>query len=146
VKFDVAVRIRASADAVAAILNDADKAPLWEQNLERMEVVRGGPNEVGALARMHYVENGRAYVMEDELLECEPDRRWRSRVWGNGMQAVVETTLVEVGDETDILMVWQGGPDALLGRLLMPLLKPAIRRRARAELEALKGLVEASVA
>jgi hypothetical protein len=141
-KFEVSARIRATADDVAAVLNDAEKAPLWESDLVRMEVVRGASNEVGALARMHYVEKGRAYVMEDELLECDPDRCWRSRVSGNGMSAVVETTLIERGDETDVRMVWDGRPDALVGRLVFPLLKGVIAKRARADLLALKRLVE----
>jgi hypothetical protein len=142
VRFEVSIRVHASADEVAAVLNDPEAAPRWESDLQRMEVVRGGANEVGSLARLHYVENGRAYTMDDELLECDANRRWRSRVSGNGMSILTETTLVERGGETEVRLVWDGGPDAWLGRVVLPLLKPAIRRRARRDLEALKRLIE----
>jgi hypothetical protein len=134
-------RVRAPIDDVAAALNDAELAPRWQRDLERMEVVRGAPNEVGALARLHYVEKGRAYIMEDELLECDPDRRWRSRVSGNGVSAVVETRLTAAGDDTDVDMTWSGRPDALWARPLFYALKPIMRRRMRADLDALARLL-----
>jgi hypothetical protein len=135
------ILLPASPDQVADILGSADDAPKWQDGLERMETVRGAHNEVGALARLHYVEQGRSYVMQDELLECEPDRRWKSRVSGNGMTIIVDTVLEDVGEGTQLRMVWDGRPDAVWARLVFPLARPTISSHMEADLESLRQLV-----
>jgi uncharacterized protein YndB with AHSA1/START domain len=141
-KVDATIRIAAPPDAVAAVLVDPELAPRWQRHLVRMEVVRGEANEVGSLARLHYEQRGRAYVMDDELLECEPNRRWRSRVSGNGMTALVETRLASAGSGTEVHLNWDGRPDRWLARLLFPLLARVVRRGVVGDLKALKRCVE----
>jgi hypothetical protein len=131
----------ASTDQVADILGCAEDAPMWQDGLERMETIRGAHNEVGALARLHYVENGRSYVMQDELLECERDRRWKSRVSGNGMTIVVETTIEDADGGTRLRMVWDGRPDAVWARLAFFLIRPTVRKHLEADLESLRQLI-----
>jgi hypothetical protein len=109
-----------------------------------MDVVRGGPNEVGSLARLHFIEGGREHVMDDELVDCDPDRRWRSRLSGNGLTIVVETELIAAGPATLLRMRWDGKPDARWRRPIFSLLRPIVRRRLRQDLEALKRLVARS--
>ena len=135
------IRLHAPPQAVAALLTSAKDAPKWQKGLVEMEVVRGGPNEVGALARLHYAEKARTYVMQDELLECRPDRRWKSRVSGNGMTVIVDTVLEDSDGDTLLRMSWNGRPDARWARLLFPFLRPVVRRRIASDLESLKRLV-----
>lgn len=127
------------------VLADPELAPLWQRHLVRMEVVRGHANQVGAVARLHYEERGRSYVMQDELVECEPNRRWRSRVSGNGLSAVVETRLSHAGSGTEVSLTWTGRPDRWLARLVFPLFARALRRGVDADLEALERCVEQRV-
>jgi hypothetical protein len=135
------ILLPASPKQVADILGSEEDASEWQDGLVKMETVRGAHNEVGALARLHYVENGRSYMMQDELLECEPDRRWRSRVSGNGMTIVVDTMLEDADGGTLLSMSWDGRPDAVWARVLFPLARPTIRRHLEADLESLRELV-----
>ena len=138
------VHIAAPPDAVAAVLADASRAPDWQHGLARMEVVHGGANEVGSLARLHYQRRGRSYTMEDRLIACEPYRTWRSRVSGHGMAAIVETRLVPRGSGTDVHLTWEGRPDGRVARLVFPLFTPFVRRGIRRDLQALRRCVEGS--
>lgn len=139
------VEVRASPDQVAEVLNAPEEAPKWQTGLSRMEVVRGGPNEVGSVARLDYSEGGRTFEMADELLECVPNRLWKSRVSGAGFSAMVETQLVETEAGTMVGFIWEGRPEALGARLLFPLMRRRVRKRIDADLAALRRLVEERV-
>jgi hypothetical protein len=140
---EVSVFINASPEAVARVILDPTRAVFWTSGLERFEVVSGSPGQVGSLARLHYREGERRYVMEDRLLETEPNRRYRSQVTGDALTATVETTLAPSGSGTTVTVRWTGAGRPLYLRLLLPFMRRAISRQASADLVKLKGLVEA---
>mgnify|MGYP001085857770 CR=1 FL=1 len=115
---------------------------MWNAGLERFEVVSKTPGLVGSRARLHYVQGGRRYVMEDVLLEVEPARRFLSRVCGDAIEAEVETLLVPIQGETQVVVRWSGRGKRLILRLLLPLMRRSIARRTLADLEKLKRLAE----
>jgi uncharacterized protein YndB with AHSA1/START domain len=128
---------------VAAVILDASKAVLWTADLERFEVVTGTPGLVGSKARLHYIQNGRRYTMEDELLEVEPNRRYLSRVSGDALVAEVETRLTPSAGGTRVDIRWSGKARPFLLRLLLPFLRGNLARQALGDLVKLKQLVEA---
>lgn len=137
------IHIGAPPEAVDRVLLDAELAPVWTSGLERLEVVAGQPGRPGCVGRAHYLEGGRRYVLEDVLEQVTPARHYLSRVTGGGITASVETTLEPMGEgRTRLTLRWVGRGTTLLTRILLPFMGRRIRRRAEADLRALRGLAE----
>jgi uncharacterized protein YndB with AHSA1/START domain len=127
---------------VARVLLDAEKAVIWTSDLQRFEVISQPQGHVGSRARLHYVQGGKPYVMEDELLEVDPHRRYLSRVTGDAIEAEVETLLTPTNGGTHVAVRWSGVGKPLMLRLLLPFMRKSIARQAQIDLTKLKRLVE----
>ena len=144
--FEASVFIAAPPEAVTRVILHPDLAVHWTTDLERFEVVTGNAGEPGAVARLHYLQNGRPYVMQDELLEVDPIRRYRSRVSGEALTAEIETTLTPKEDGTRVAVRWTGSGRRFPFSILLPLIRRSIIRQAEVDLGKLKSLVEGGAA
>ena len=141
-RFKTSIIIDKPVDCVAGALDNPENFPYWQTDLEKFEVVKGKANEVGAIARLHYSQKGRSYIMEDRLIYCEPGRKYVSQVSGDALSAEVVTTLRPMGDRTEMTLEWSGKGKMLLLRLLLPFLRGRLAKQAKKELETFKHLVE----
>ena len=116
------ININQPAEVVDQAFMDPANAVHWTADLERFEVVKGKPGGIGE--------------------SCEPGRRYVSRVSGEGMIIHVETVLSPSANGTEVTMLWSGTSESFFARLLLPFLRGMIKRRARADLEKFKSLVE----
>jgi hypothetical protein len=89
-----------------------------------------------------YGRNDRRYVLEDILEAVLPGRYFRSRARGGGVEARLETWLREKSGSTAVAIRWSGSGTTIPLRLLLPLLRGALRRQTKTELDAFKTLVE----
>jgi hypothetical protein len=141
-KFEMEIVINAPSKVVDEALWTPGNAECWTKGLERFEVVKGKPREVGTVGRLHYVQGGRRHIMEDVLEYSEPGRRYRSRVSGPAIAATVETILEPVDGKTKVKIVWEGKGKKLIVRLLLPLLKRKLEKQSMDEFKIFKELVE----
>jgi len=114
----------------------------WNIGLKQFEVITGRPGEAGSVARLHYSGKGGDHILEDRLIESEPGRRYLSRVSGPAIEAEVETLLTPRGEKTELTLHWSGRGLRIPVRILLPLLRNSMARRAAAELETFRTLVE----
>jgi len=136
------IHINKPPDIVNQAYTDPENMTHWTKYLERFEVVKGNSIEAGALARLHFKKKDRTYIMEDELLETEPGKRYKSRVSGQGIIAEVETQIEPIDNGTLITLRWTGRGKVALTDLLLYLLRGKIKREASSELLEFKTLVE----
>lgn len=141
-RFVSRIHINQPPDIVNQAYTDPDNMPYWTKHLEKFEVVKGNITQAGALARLHFKKKDRPYIMEDELLETHPGKRYKSRVTGQGIIAEVETLFDQTEQGTQITLKWTGRGRKIPVNLLLYLLRGRIKRGATSELQEFKNLVE----
>ena len=139
---ETSILITAPPEAVTQVILNPDLAVRWTTDLERFEVVHGNAGQPGAVARLHYLQGGQRYTMEDTLLYAEPGRCYRSRVTSDVLSAEVETTLEPGEGGTWVRIRWTGSGRRFPLRFLLPLMRGSVTRQAEADLRKLKDLVE----
>lgn len=141
-KFQTNIIINASIDIVSKALTNHENHTYWTTDLEKFEVIKGGPNEVGSVAHLHYSQKGHKYVMEDRLIFCDPGKIYISQVTGEALTAQVETILKALGHKTEICLKWSGKGRVMFLKIFLPLFRKKIKRLAQSDLETFKKLVE----
>lgn len=142
ITFKVSTVIDEPIDIVIKALMNPDNFPYWTTDLEKFEVIKGKTGEVGSIGRLHYVQKGRSYVLEDKLIYCEPGKKYVSQVSGDALTANVETTLHSTGNRTEMSITWSGKGKVIILKLLLPVFRSRMIKQSRAELETFKKLVE----
>ena len=140
--FEISITINKPVDVVTQALNKADNFPYWQTDLKKFEIVKGGPDQVGSVGRLHYSQKDRTYVMEDRLIYCEPGKKYVSEVEGDAIFARVETTLQPLDSKTRMNLQWSGKGKILFLRLFLPFLRARMAKQAKKELETFRQLVE----
>ncbi|MFC2098552.1 SRPBCC family protein [Bacteroidota bacterium] len=140
--FSVSVLINTPPDIVNRAMQNPENHTFWMTGLEKFEPIKGGPEEVGSVARLFYLQKGQSYIMEDKLIACEPGKKYVSEVSGDTIVARVEINLYPSGDSTEISLRWSGKAKNLMLKLMLPLLRKKLIRQTKDELAVFKGLVE----
>ena len=140
--FEVQVEIEQPPDVVEQAFLDPENAVFWTTDLKQFEVVSRKPGEVGSVAHLHFVQGSRRYIMKDELLEFIPRQYFKSRVSGNGINALVETRLQDLGESTKVEVKWSGTVESIRLRIMLFLMRRVMVRQTQSELEQFKSLVE----
>ena len=141
-RFRISIDIDKPLDTVIKAYQNPDNIIHWTTDLEKFEIIKGGPDIVGSLARLHYAQKGKSYIMVDELIYCEPGKKYISKVSGDALAAEVVTTFHPSGNQTVIEMTWTGRGKIFLLKILLPFFRGKIVRLARKDLEKFKKLVE----
>ena len=142
VDFTIKEIINQSKDIVIKAFLNPDNMVFWTKNLEKFEVISGNTGEIGSIAILHYLENGKRYEMKDELIECEPEKRYLSKVTGETITATVETILNDIGRDTEIIIHWSGKSNNVLTNSILTLMKNRMIYQSQSELKFFKNLVE----
>ncbi len=143
IKFKVNVIISCRSEIVAEALIKPSNFPCWETDLKKYIVVKGVPGEAGCVALLFFSKKGSSYMMEEELVHCNPGRSYVSILTGTALEARVETILIPSGEETLMTLIWSGKGKTLLLKLLLPFMRSRMIRQTEIELDKFRKLVEA---
>jgi uncharacterized protein YndB with AHSA1/START domain len=140
-RFSESATVDASIDTTFGFVTDQSQVAKWNHHVEYVEVIGGGPVEVGSRLRQHRRRNNREFDLEFTVTQHQPPRLHvvEGEVFG------VETAMTfefepqpDGGTEVTMAAITQGRG---LARLLAPLVTSEMRKSTRAALTDLRRLL-----
>lgn len=142
VEFTISVTINQQRQTVVKAFFNPANMIFWTKDLEKFEIIKKKPGEIGAVIQLYYLQNNKSYIMKDELIACEPGFAYLSKISADDLTAMVETSFIEQGKNTEIVMKWSGRGNSTYMNLSLYILKSKIAKQAKRELNIFKNLVE----
>jgi len=140
--FKISTIINQPLDIVWKAFIDPQNMLHWTKYLEKVELVKGKFGEIGAIGRLHYLEKGRSYVLEETLISYEEGKKIGSQISGQGMNIEVENLFETVPEGLKITMSWNGTSKSFLARFILKIMQKKIAKQAEKELFTFRTLVE----
>jgi uncharacterized protein YndB with AHSA1/START domain len=139
------VVIRATPAKVWEKVGALDQWPSWVKGIERLNVVKGGGQEVGSLADTHVYNGFQGWEMTLQIVETRPEARVRYQILGgpqNDVQSTIELKPSADGRSTQVTWTESQTPDGLWGNLLAAVMKSIVTTHHEESLNTLKFTIE----
>ena len=127
---------------VFAAFNDLDRLPQWLTGLARVETISGTPGEAGYEANYIFEERGKEVPFHEVVTHMHQNESF-TYVIQNHLLTMENTTRLEAqGDHTHVQTISQVKGKSFMIRLMMPLIKGSMRKRAQGDYEKFKAMLE----
>jgi hypothetical protein len=128
-------------EEIFAFMMDFRTAPRWRSLVRHMEVVGGGPVQLGSKILLTMDVMGKAVQLEAEVWRYEPPYRFGMRNTNQGITGNFEYVLEPGGAGTTVTFTCDIRPHGLMW-LTLPFILPGNRDRYRGQLAALKRALD----
>ncbi len=89
-KLDTTTTINKPAQVVWGYMNDPKNMPKWLDNFQKYEHFSGKPGAVGSKGRHYYLENGREFVMDEEVLKADKPKFIKLNLTSKPFDMIIE--------------------------------------------------------
>lgn len=141
-RYELAVEIARPPAEVYAYLADPAHLPDWQEDVEEVRGVPGGPLPAGATFTEVRSFLGKRAESTLEVTVAEPGREFSLRTVSGPVQVSIRHLLEPAGEGTLVRVEAEADAGKLIG-LGGPLVRRAAERRARGDFERLRALLEA---
>lgn len=144
-RVELTLEIACPPERVWQLFADAAQQPRWQRSLLRIEQLEGTPGQVGAQARLTYLESGREIALVEIVEERHAPTIYRCRYESALMESWIDNRFSsDAPGVTSWRMVQTTRFRGLL-RLVGPLTRPITIRKFREDMARFKALAEQEV-
>ena len=122
---------------------DPDNLTRWLSGFQKFEHISGSPGTVGAKAKHHFLERGKELILDGELIEVVPEKRFIGTLDSSMMLNTVTNSFTDLGnDQTEVSLSSDTQFKGFLWKQLGPLMKGEFKKRQEKDLQTLKQILE----
>lgn len=122
---------------------DPDMLKLWLGGFQRFEQVSGTPGTVGAKAKHYFVEKGKELVLDEEIMEVIPEKKFLGTLSSSMMENTVTNYFNDLGNnQTEYSLSSNIQFKGYFWKQIGPLMKGDFKKRQENDLQKLKQVLE----
>jgi len=128
---------------VWAFFKDPNNLKLWLGGFQRYEQVSGTPGTVGAKAKHYFIERGKELVLDEEIIEVIPEKKFLGILGSPMMVNTVTNYFNDFGnDQTEYSLSSDTQFKGFFWKQVGPLMKGEFKKRQENDLQKLKQVLE----
>jgi uncharacterized protein YndB with AHSA1/START domain len=137
------VIINKSIKEVWEFFKNPDNLKLWLGGFQRFEQVSGTPGTVGAKAKHYFIERGKELVLDEEIIEVIPEKKFLGTLGSPMMVNTVTNYFNDLGNnQTEYALSSDTQFKGFLWKQIGPLMKGEFKKRQENDLQKLKQVLE----
>lgn len=122
---------------------DPNNLKLWLGGFQRFEHINGTPGTVGAKAKHYFLEKGKELVLEEEIIEEIPQKKFVSTLSSPMMVNTVTNYFNDLGNnQTEYSLSSDTQFKGFFWKQVGPLMKGEFKKRQENDLQTLKQVLE----
>ncbi|HKC37468.1 MAG TPA: SRPBCC family protein [Chitinophagaceae bacterium] len=120
-----------------------DNLKLWLSGFQRFEPVSGIPGTTGAKAKHYFLEKGKELVLDEEITEVIPEKKFAGTLGSPMMVNTVINYFNDLGmDRTEYSLSSDTQFKGFFWKQIGPLMKGEFKKRQENDLQTLKHILE----
>jgi uncharacterized protein YndB with AHSA1/START domain len=124
-------------------VNNPDNLINWLGGFRRFEQVSGEPGAVGSKGRHYFLEKGKELVLDGEILEVIPGKKFTGTLGSSMMLNTVTNSFNDLGNnQTEYSISSDTQFKGFLWKQIGPLMKGEFKKRQEKDLQQLKQFLE----
>jgi len=138
----VTTTINAPVEKVWEVLMNPDNLQHWLTGFVSAEHLTGTVGEKGSTSKLKFLERGKEMEVTETVLQVKPQQQYTINMTSKTFEVETDIRLISFGHRTELIQTVQFFPQGFFMKLLMPVIKGAMKKRMANELFSLKNFIE----
>lgn len=136
------VTVNAPGEKVWDIFMNPDYLKHWLPGFVSIEHLDGAVGKKGSTSKMKFIERGKELEVIEKVLFVDPMQQYSFEMQHETWNALTDVRFISIGQVTEIIQAVQFTPKGLFMKLMMSLMKGAMKKKMTNDLEKLKEFIE----
>ena len=138
----VTITINQPPEKVWDLFMDPNNLKHWLTGFVSVTHLKGQPGEAGSSSSLKFMERGKEMEVIETVLQVKPPQQYTIKMEHKAFENETDVRLISFGNRTEMIQTVQFFPKQFLMKLMMPLIKGAMKKRMENELIRFKNFVE----
>jgi len=136
------VTINKPVEKFCELFMNPDNLKNWLTGFVSAEPISGTAGEPGSVSKLKFMERGKLVEVKETVITASPNQQYSFEMEHNDFHAKTDIRLVSFGNRTEFIQTVEFFPKGLMMKLMMPIVKGAMKKQMLNELIRLKNYTE----
>ena len=138
----VTVTINKPVEKVWELFMNPDNLKNWLTGFVSVEPISGNAGEAGSVSKLKFMERGKLVEVKETVMAATPNKQYSFEMEHKDFHGKTDVRLVSLGNRTEFIQTVEFFPKGFMMKLMMPIVKGAMKKQMENELINLKNFIE----